>query len=288
MTQLLVAGSIALDTLEGATGTIADELGGSALYFALAASLIVPVSLTAPVGEDAFVRVGELLDARRIDASLLSIVDAPTYRWQARQAHGRNFDLGSRDEIYDRWQPRLPADFDGWAFVGSMRPSLQSAIATELRTAQLLAGDAMHSYLAMETLEVEAVVSHCDWFFANEEEFSVLAGGLDPEAFRAQRSLEGLCVKAGPDGSTMYTAAGQMHMPALRQQRVVDPTGAGDALAGGFLARWLSLERRHEALLDALAHGAACASLAIEEIGLRGLARATPQVLEERVKALAL
>src|ERR671924_2030713 len=117
---LLVAGSIALDSLLG--GRARDELGGSATYFSLAASLMQPVSLVAPVGRDAELAFRDVFDRRPdIDLDGLRVLDAPTYRWFADAAHGRNVDLGSRDSIYDHWSPEVPDGYRGWGFVGSMR-----------------------------------------------------------------------------------------------------------------------------------------------------------------------
>ena len=109
--RLLAAGSIALDSLEGPFGTVTGELGGSALYFALAASLIRPVEIVAAMGQDADEAVRAVIGERPVDLSGVALVNAPTYRWSARQESGSNVDLGSADLIYDRWEPVLPAHY---------------------------------------------------------------------------------------------------------------------------------------------------------------------------------
>ncbi|HEY8953525.1 MAG TPA: sugar kinase, partial [Candidatus Dormibacteraeota bacterium] len=83
--QLLVAGSVALDTRDGPFGKVVETLGGSAVYFALAASLIIPVKVVAPVGVDGAKRLARVFSGRPIDTELLQILDAPTYRWRAHQ-----------------------------------------------------------------------------------------------------------------------------------------------------------------------------------------------------------
>jgi sugar/nucleoside kinase (ribokinase family) len=280
---LLVAGSIALDTLDGPFGHVENELGGSALYFALAASLVGGVSLVAPVGRDAEAAVHEALEGRAIDLAGLAVVEAPTYRWQASQVAGRNRDLGSRDSIYDAWHPALPERYAGWAFVGSMRPDRQVEAALGLAEADLLAADAMRSYVAQQPEEARRLLDLSDWYFCNHEEFDALGGG-DPEDFRVRHGLDGLCVKAGPEGVTACTAAGAVSVPALRSRPVVDTTGAGDALAGGMLAHWAAAGGAPDRLEEALVHGVACASIAIEQVGLRALREATPALLAERLE----
>ncbi|HKW69741.1 MAG TPA: PfkB family carbohydrate kinase [Candidatus Dormibacteraeota bacterium] len=280
--ELLVVGSIALDTLEGPFGKVKDELGGSAVYFALAASLIVPVKVSAPVGHDAVDDLAKVFHGRRIDTELVQVIDAPTYRWMARQEHGRNVDLGSADKIYRRWEPIVPHDFNGWAFVGSMRPDRQAQAMKALHSARLLAADAMLSYVKQHTPESKDVLRRANWFFCNEEEFDALGGGT-AEDFRRMWWLEGLVLKAGPRGVTAHTPDGSLHVPALPKHLAFDTTGAGDAVAGGMLARWLSTGAQRAGLQDALVCGVACASLTIESIGVRGIASATPKLLEERM-----
>src|SRR5262245_49996097 len=247
--RLLVAGSIAIDSLQG--GRVTDELGGSALYFSLAASRSADVLVVAPVGQDGEARVRALLGGRpRLHLDGLAVVDAPTYRWFADDRAGRNVDLGSQDSIYDRWSPRTPPGYRGWAFVGSMRPDRQLEAASQLAGCGFLAADAMRSYVESAPEAARGVLRLADWYFCNEEEFAGL-GGVEPEAFRREWELAGLVLKHGPGGVTAYTAAGSLHVPA-NAERVVDTTGAGDALAGGMLACWLLRRGAPSHLAEAL------------------------------------
>jgi sugar/nucleoside kinase (ribokinase family) len=280
--ELLVAGSIALDTLDGPFGTVRDELGGSAMYFALAASLITSVRVVAPVGRESAELVRDAFAGRPIDASRVSVLDAPTYRWRAKQALSRNIDLGSRDSIYDAWDPAPPDDYSGWAFVGSMRPDRQAQLMSSLSGAEVLAADAMLSYVRAQTPAARQVLSHARWYFCNREEFAAL-GGREPETFRREWDLEGLVIKSGPDGLTAHIDGASLHVPALRDAPVIDTTGAGDAVAAGMLAHWLSAAGAAPALHESLMWGVACASITISDIGLRALRRARPEDLIARV-----
>jgi cytidine kinase len=269
MPRLLVAGSIALDSLQG--GRVTEELGGSALYFSLAASRRVDVLVVAPVGRDGEARVHAVLGGRpRLDLAGLTVVDAPTYRWFADDHEGRNVDLGSRDSIYDRWSPRVPAGYRGWAFAGSMRPDRQLEAAEQLAGCGLLAADAMRSYVESAPEAARSVLRLADWYFCNEEEFAAL-GGDDPDDFRREWDLRGLVLKHGPGGVTAYTDDGAVHVPASAR-RVVDTTGAGDALAGGMLSSWQLSGGGAGHLAESLQAGVDCASVAISSIGARALA----------------
>ncbi|TMD18139.1 MAG: hypothetical protein E6I39_01775 [Chloroflexi bacterium] len=281
--ELLVAGSIALDTLDGSFGHVEDELGGSALYFALAASLITPVRVVAPVGKDQTRLVEDVVGSRPVDLTHLQVIDAPTYRWRAQQEAGRNIDFGSQDSIYDHWQPGLPPGYSGWSFVGSMRPDRQAQIASGLAGSSLLAADAMLSYVRAQPVEARDVLRRARWYFCNQDEFAAL-GGVEPQEFRRQWSLEALVLKSGARGVTAYTDYGSVHVPALGTHPIVDTTGAGDATAAGMLAHWLVSGGEPRAVREALVWGVACASITIEDIGLRSIARTTRAQLDSRVE----
>jgi hypothetical protein len=267
--SLLVVGSIALDSLQG--GRYTDELGGSAIYFPLAASPECRVQVVAAPGRDAEDRVRVLFAAHPSIQPRLELLDAPTYRWFADDLGGRNVDLGSSDSIYDLWSPRPPAGWRGWAFLGSMRPDRQLEAARRLAGCGLLAADAMRSYVEAAPEAAREILRLADWYFCNEDEFAAL-GGDDPEQFRRRWGLAGLVLKHGPGGVTVYNEGGRLHRQAL-EGPVVDTTGAGDALAGGMLARWRRLGGAPEALDEAVEQGVVRASLAISDVGIRALAR---------------
>jgi sugar/nucleoside kinase (ribokinase family) len=281
--DLLVAGSVAIDSLEGDYGH-AEAIGGSATYFSLAASLFMPVGIVAPVGGDGIERLRATLGSRPLDLTHLDLVEAPTYRWHAHGAGGRNRDLGSLDSIYDAWSPNPPPGFAGWAFVGSMRPDRQAEAATRLPGARLLASDAMLSYAQHLPAALPVLLQTVGWFFGTEEEFHAIEPGFDPQRFRAHWNLAGVVVKFGPGGVTAHTEHGSEHVGAVRTREVVDTTGAGDALAGGMLARWLMSGAQPDGLRDALRWGTACASIAIGSIGSGGIAAATMEDVGGRLR----
>ncbi|MGH7912891.1 MAG: PfkB family carbohydrate kinase [Candidatus Dormibacteraceae bacterium] len=271
--DLLVAGSIALDSLQG--GRYRDQLGGSASYFSLAASLLRPVRVVAPVGRDEARRVRATLERPGIDLGGMVTLDAPTYRWFASEtAGGGNVELGSQDSIYDLWQPAPPPGFTGWAFCGSMRADRQLQAMQGLGEATLLCADAMRSYVDAAPDAAHQVLQAAHCYFGNEEELAAL-GCIEPERFRSRWGLRLLVVKQGPGGATVFTDRGSHHEPAILDYGVADTTGAGDCLAGAMLARWREKEGDPEALPEALRWGVAAATIGISQVGVAAIVRAT-------------
>jgi sugar/nucleoside kinase (ribokinase family) len=163
-----------------------------------------------------------------------------------------------------------------------MRPDRQLEAVRALSGSGLLSADAMRSYVEAEPSSATAVLPGCDWFFANEEELAALGCG-EPQAFRRRHGLTGLVAKRGSGGATVYTETVEHHEPAMFVPPAVDTTGAGDALAGAMLARWMELQGRPEALPEALCWGVAAATLAISDIGQRALLSASRADLEALV-----
>ena len=169
-----------------------------------------------------------------------------------------------------------------------MRPDRQAVCAEWLESAWVLAGDSMLSYVSALPEEALEFLDTCDWFFCNEEELKALGGDpRQPGKFRETSGLEGLVVKAGPRGASAWIEDSMVHVDAVAGSPVVDVTGAGDALAGGFLARWMDTGGDPDGLRDALRHGTACSALAISDIGLRGLARATRADLDQLLAGIS-
>jgi ribokinase len=164
-----------------------------------------------------------------------------------------------------------------------MRPDRQAQAVTRLRGAGLTASDAMLSYIRARPPEAREVLRGSRWYFCNRDEFAAL-GGVDPERFRDEWQLEGLVLKAGPLGVTAYVEGESLHVPALPDHPAVDTTGAGDAMAAGMLARWLSAGGARSELHESLMWGVACASLTIADVGLRGIGAATHEQVVQRAE----
>jgi cytidine kinase len=279
--EIAVAGTVHCDDITTPTGRRPEQLGGSAVYFALAASRYAPVHLNAIVGSDLAAAFTDVLRHAGIDIDGLAVSDEPTFRWHARHDFERWVAVEtSSDEGCDpSWQPDLGgASRDAQVlFLASMRPSLQSEVILQSR-ALVIGSDSMTEYTGPHGHLVGAVARASDIIFLNRDELASLTDTEPEDWQQAARSLCGegrlraVVVKAGPDGAACVTAKTVIERPAVPVTRVVDPTGAGDALAGGFLGACASAERDDEEHFPlALDAGLGCAAAAIADFGFEGL-----------------
>jgi sugar/nucleoside kinase (ribokinase family) len=278
--EVAVAGTLHSDDLTTPAGR-RDALGGSAVYFSLAAARYAPVHVNGIVGTDTAAEFRRILAHPPIDLKGLVESRSPTFRWHAVHDFHRWVTAHESSEpgCDPEWHPVLPESSRRARvlFVGSMDPRVQEVVIDQ-SSATLIGVDSMTVFIDSRLPEVRSVIERVDVLFITAAELAALSGSDDwrssATALCGIGRLRAVVVKQGPLGAACVTAAGIAEEPAAPVAQVVDPTGAGDALAGGFLGLIAHLERADDAAFAAaLAEGARCAADAIAEFGTAGLRR---------------
>ena len=294
--RLLVAGTITRDDVRTPMGANTDGLGGSATYFSLAARLFAPVSIVATAGPDfmpAFVAAqrGTGSDLRSVVAS-----DLPTYRWFAEHDYETGTTRNERSDqgAYRGFSPSLTPDQRRIpiVFLGSMEPRHQLRVLEQLEHPWLVAGDTMKLYIREQPDALEPVLQRLDYLFLNASEAMALAKVDTIEAASAQLRhrfrLRGLVIKEGPKGATLYRHGEDIHLPALPVDPPTDPTGAGDAVAAGFLGCLAEQQvENDETVRLALGYAMVMASFTIQHFSVHGLQPITRSDAEARMASMA-
>ena len=290
---LVVVGSVALDSVE-ANGTVHDDvLGGSASFFATAASYFAPVKLVAVVGEDMPEQHLSFLAARGVDLAGLERASGKTFRWKGRYSS----DLGSRTtldtqlNVFADFKPRLPEAWrDGeLLFLGNIHPTLQLDVLTQVKRPRLVAMDTMNFWIEGEPQALARVLERVDLLVINDEEARLLSKEHNlPRAARAIRAMgpKTVIVKRGESGALLFHEHGVFAAPAYPLEQVVDPTGAGDTFAGGFMG-YLARVRDvgPQAVRRAMFYGSVMASFCVEDYSLDRLRSLSDGEIEGRYRA---
>ena len=277
-------------------GSNTNGLGGSATYFTLAARLFSRVSVVATAGRDFMPAFQEAM--RDTGADLRSVVtsDLPTYRWRAEHDYetGTTRNEQSDQGAYRTFTPALTPDQQKIpiVFLGSMEPRHQLRVLEQLERPWLVAGDTMKLYIWNQAEALEPVLRRLDYLFLNASEAMALAkADTIEEASRLLRhryQLRGLVIKEGPQGATLYRHEQEIHLPALPVDPPVDPTGAGDAVAAGFLGCLAEQQTETEDTVRlALAYAMVMASFTIQHFSVRGLQTVRRTDVEERMASMA-
>lgn len=291
----LVVGSVALDTVTTPFGTVHEALGGTAVFFSLAASIFGDVDLVGVIGEDFPSSGVDLLRNRGIDLSGLQRVPGSTFRWVGRYDYDMNVahTLDTRLNVFEHFRPELPEGYKDarFVFLGNIDPELQLEVLKQVRNPQFSALDTMNFWIEGKRDALTAVMREVDAVLINEAEIREYTGEYNVlSAARAVRSLgpRHVIVKRGEYGAVLFTGDDVFIIPAYPTWEVRDTTGAGDSFAGGFLG-YLdacgSLET--DDLRAAAVFGTIVASYTIEDFSINGLLRADVDEVHGRFGRLA-
>ncbi|HSM93806.1 MAG TPA: PfkB family carbohydrate kinase [Anaeromyxobacteraceae bacterium] len=288
--SLLVVGSVALDSLETPFGRRTDVLGGSASYFASAASFFLPTRVVAVVGEDFPAEHVDFLGSRGIDLSGLVRRPGRTFRWSGRYEFDLNtaHTLDTQLNVFAEFQPELPEHFrdSSYVFLGNIDPDLQRKVLDQVRAPRFVAMDTMNYWITSKRSSLLETLKRVDMAFVNDAEARQLAG--EHNVVKAAKAIlrmgpRAVVVKRGEYGAAFFSGDEVFMASAYPLPSVFDPTGAGDSFAGGFMG-YLAKSGREErgVLRRAIVLGSVLASFVVEQFSLDRLRSLTPLEIKER------
>jgi sugar/nucleoside kinase (ribokinase family) len=292
-----VVGSIAFDAVKTPFGERERMLGGSAVHFAMAASFFDEVRVVGPVGEDFGPEHVGVLAARGVNTDDIErVAGGRTFFWSG--VYG--WDLNDREKldtqlnVFADFQPKLskPSRSSDVLFLANIQPDLQREVRAQCPQARFVALDSMNLWIEIARESLIKAIAEIDCLILNDAELRQLTG--EPNLVLAARKVRGwgprvVVAKQGEYGAAMVTEEGFFALPAFPLETVVDPTGAGDTFAGGFvgyIAAHPHEPLHHELLCRAMAYGTALASFNVEEFGTERVARLTREEIGDRVAEL--
>jgi cytidine kinase len=290
--SVVVVGSIALDSVETPWGKRENALGGSATYFSLACSRFSHTRIVGIAGTD-FPQEGLALFKRHgIDTEGLEIVEGKTFRWGGRYKSN----LNKRDTIYtelnvfENFQPQLPASYrrQPMLFLGNIHPELQLDVLSQMESKSLVGLDTMNLWIDISRDKVIEALQKVDIVIINEDEIRQLT--VTSDVYEAARRLikmgpATLIVKRGEYGAFLCHHGEMFSVPAYPVEKVLDPTGAGDAFAGGFFGYLGKFTNPSPAdYRMAMVYGTVLASFLVESFSTDTIDRVEDEDIERRAR----
>ncbi len=295
--SVTVVGSIAFDAVSTPFGTRERMLGGSAVHFALAASFFDTVHVVGPVGDDFGEEEYDVLRRRGVrTADIEHVPGGSTFFWRGEYGWDPNDrkTLDTQLGVFADFVPKLSAESAAAdvVFLANIQPDLQRAVREQCRQARFVAMDSMNFWIESARESLIETISVVDCLMLNDAELRQLTH--EPNLLRAWRVVRGwgprlMISKQGEYGAALISEEGFFALPAFPLETVVDPTGAGDCFAGGFLgylAAHRDAEIDHELFTRAMAYGTALASFNVEEFGVERMTRLTAEEVSDRVAQL--
>ena len=292
--HILVVGSLAYDDVHTPYDSRRDVLGGAASYFSLAACLYAPVRLMGVVGDDFRASDLERLRVKGIDLSGVDHAKGRSFRWLGKYDHDLataetiNTDLG----VFGDWEPTVPPAFadSEFVFLANILPEIQRRMLDQVRAPKAIALDTMNYWIERRRDALADVMTRGDIVTVNEAEARQFCATHN--VLKAAREILALgpravIIKRAEYGALLLTADRIFWTPAYPLDEVRDPTGAGDAFAGGLLGHLAQAGKLDDrTLCRAVLHGTVCASFAVEQFSVDGIERADLGAIERRVGQL--
>jgi len=290
--SLVIIGSLAFDTIETPLDRRERIVGGSGTYCALAASFFTKPKVVGVVGRDFPKRTIELLRSRKIDIKGISIMAGKTFHWEGRYGADPNQRTTVRTDlnVFADFKPELPPSYRSAdiLYLANIDPDLHGPVLAQARKPKLVAMDTIRFWIENKPEAIFRELGRVDVYFANDEEVKLLAG--DNNLVRAGKKLlkQGpslIVAKKGEHGALVFGPDFVFGVLARPCEDVVDPTGAGDSFAGGFLgyldkvAKITPREVRRAAV-----YGSVVASFAIEDFGIDRFLTLTSGEIEARFR----
>lgn len=296
--SLTVVGSIAYDAVKTPFGERDRMLGGAATHFALAASFFTEVRPVGPVGDDFDEESWRILRTRgTVTDDVEHVAGGKTFFWKGEYSSNLNrrethvTDLN----VFETFRPKLSqASKDADVlFLANIQPDLQLEVRQQCGRARFVAMDSMDLWINIAHESLRTVIGTVDCLILNDEELEMLTG--KPTLVQAAREVlswgpTAVVAKLGKYGAALFTADDFFALPAYPLAEVIDPTGAGDTFAGGFVGYVAAHPDEpvdHQLLSRAMAYGTALASYNVEEFGTERVQRLTADEVQERVADLA-
>jgi sugar/nucleoside kinase (ribokinase family) len=288
--QLVVVGSIGIDTIETPMARRESILGGSASYACAAASFFSGVGMVGVVGTDFPEKCRALYRHFNIDLQGLQTVPGETFRWSG--VYEANMDnrrtLSTELNVFANFSPKLPDLYRDvpFLFLANISPSLQEHVLDQVKSPRFVLMDTMDLWINIARDDLLRVIKRVDMLTVNESEARLLTG--EHGLIKAARKLltmgpKNVLVKKGEHGSILFYEDKVFLMPAFPLENVWDPTGAGDTFAGGFMGALAAEGTVSEASIRrAMMYGSILASFGVEEFSLDRLEKLDKPSIEKR------
>lgn len=288
--SILVVGTVAFDSIETPFGSVERILGGSASYFALAASFFTPVRIVGVIGEDFPAEHLELFKRRKIDVEGIKREKGKTFHWRGRYHE----DINVRDtlelhlNVLAGFVPQLPERYRDaeYVFLGNIDPAMQIEVLNQLQRVKLVVCDTMDHWIRECAGDLQKVLKRTEVLVINDSEARLLSG--QSNVVRAARAIlkmgpKVVLIKRGEYGVLQFSDSQVFATPAYPLEEVFDPTGAGDSFAGGFLGQLArSGDASQRGIRRAIVYGSVVASFTVEDFGVKRLTTASLPDIEER------
>lgn len=291
--NLLVVGSVALDSVETPYGMVENALGGSAVYFSVSASYFTDVGVVAVIGRDFPEGHLNFLRSKKIDLRGLKRESGLTFHWKGRYRGDLNEaqTIDTHLNVFEDFRPYIPEEYQesSFVFLANIDPELQLNVLEQVKRPKLTICDTMNFWIEGKSEQLKEIIKRVDILIINEGEVRQLS--RETNLIKAYQKISSygpkvLVIKQGSYGALLFTPSSVFSAPAYPLEELSDPTGAGDCFAGGFVGYLAKSQDTAESeLRKAVIYGSVMASFNVEDFSLGRLKTLTMDEIEKRFES---
>ncbi len=290
--EILAVGSLAFDSLQTPNGNRDRILGGSCTYFSIAASFFAKTSIIGIVGNDFSKSEWELFDKYNINYESVEIAKGDTFSWGGKynEDYSKRETLFTNLGVFENFKPKLSQTFNSpILFLGNIQPELQFDVIDKIKNPFLIAADSMNLWIDLFPNDVWKLISKVDIFMLNDEEAYQLTNKNNLEIIADDFLKKGpkvVIIKMGSKGAMVAYKNKKVYVSIVPNTPLIDPTGAGDSFAGGFLGYVAQYGLDNP--VKAVIYGSAVASYTVSGFGVENLCKLTKNDLNKRLNKITI
>ena len=290
--EILAVGSLAFDSIQTPNGNRDRILGGSCTYFSIAASYFSKTSIIGIVGNDFSKKEWDLFDQYKINYNSVEIAVGDTFSWGGKynEDYSKRETLFTNLGVFENFKPKLNQTFNNpILFLGNIQPELQFDVINKINNPYLIAADSMNLWIDLFPNDVWKLISKVDIFMLNDEEAHQLTNKNNLEVIADEFLQKGpkiVIIKMGSKGAMVAYNNIKHYVSIVPNTPLIDPTGAGDSFAGGFLGYVSQYGLENPA--QAVVYGSAVASYTVSGFGVENLCKLNQHDLNNRINQITI
>jgi len=290
--SVVIFGTLAFDTVETPYGKTDNVLGGSGAFAACAAGYFTRAGVVGIVGDDFLEEHLDILRQHNIDTTGVEKAPGKTFHWEGKYSD----DMNSRETIatqlntLDGYLPKVPEQYRDWEyiFLANNDPEMQIHALEQMHNPGLVIGDTMNLWIDTKNEQLTRLMAMIDIIILNDEEARQYTNEnnlVKAAAVIRRKGPETIVIKKGEHGALLFRGDRLFALPGYPLERVLDPTGAGDSFAGGFVGYLAkSGQTTWSHLKKAVVYGSILASFSVEKFSLEGLTALDRDEIHNRYK----
>ncbi len=290
--MLTIFGTIALDTTRTSNKTVYRIMGGAATYASISSSKFTPTNIIGIIGYDFSQQYKDILNRHVNTKGIIEKDDEKTFHYDSSFDQTLTIRTSNKTDlnVIKNFEPCVPEELldSKYIFLANNDPAQNKKMQSLFSDPEFVVCDTIEYWINNKYDQVIDMIKKVNGIIVDSQEARLLTNEYN--LIKCAKKIkewgpELIIIKKGENGSMLFYEDIIYAYPAIPIENVVDPTGAGDCFAGGFLG-YMSKKGKvnSKTIREAAVYGNIMGSFAIEDFGLNKIINISSSDIEKRVK----